>query len=181
MTIVYLVGFMGSGKSTIAKRLSQLWNETYADTDQEIERMYEKKIPDIFIEQGESAFRDYESKVLKNLNEPIIATGGGIVERKENIEWMKQNGTIIYLYASFHEISKRLKDDMNRPLWGHSLEKRKILYKKRQAMYEACADITVDTDEKDVETVIQDIMECLNKSCMYLASYREVIIKSKER
>lgn len=164
MTIVYLVGFMGSGKSTIAKRLSQLWNQPYADTDQEIERIYNQTIPDIFAEEGENIFRDYETNVLKKLDKPIVATGGGIVERKENIKWMKQNGIIIYLHTSFNELVKRLKHDINRPLWEQSLEKRKSLYKKRQEMYESCADMTVNTDEKDVDTVTQVIMEWLNKS-----------------
>ncbi|HEY4602627.1 MAG TPA: shikimate kinase [Cerasibacillus sp.] len=163
MTIVYLVGFMGSGKSTIAKRLSQLWNKPYADTDQEIEQTYDKTIPDIFSEEGEHVFRDYETNILKKVNKPIVATGGGIVERIDNIHLMKQNGVIIYLHTSFSEIADRLKHDMNRPLWEQSLKDRKALYKRRQQMYEGCADIIIHTDQKDINTVAQEIMDWLNK------------------
>lgn len=158
MKTIYLIGFMGSGKSTIGGKLGEVLIENYLDTDREIEKVYKQNIPEIFSEKGEETFRQYETAILKKVNQPIISTGGGIVERKENIHIMKQNGTIIYLATSFKEIFKRLEKDVNRPLWNKDIADRKALYYKRVHLYEKHADEIIVTDGKSPEMIVNEIL-----------------------
>ncbi|MGQ0415199.1 shikimate kinase, partial [Bacillus sp. HC-TM] len=91
MKSIYITGYMGAGKTTIGKALSKELHMDVIDTDQKIEEKQEKAIRDIFAEEGEMAFREYESEMLRALpvHNVIITTGGGIIERAENRKWMK--------------------------------------------------------------------------------------------
>lgn len=158
MKIIYLIGFMGSGKSTIGQGLAEDLSKSYLDTDEYIERTYQRKIVDIFAEDGESVFRYYEIEALKKINHvDIVSTGGGIVEKEVNYDTMKNNGVIIYLEASFNEISKRLLNDTNRPLWNNNNGDKKNLFNRRIPLYEKFADYIIKTDDKTIEEIIKEL------------------------
>ncbi|MFD2045993.1 shikimate kinase [Ornithinibacillus salinisoli] len=159
MECIYLIGFMGSGKSTIGKLLSRVLDVPFMDTDEYIVEKNQMKINDIFEKEGEIAFRNYESQALKASKSGVISTGGGIVENEDNMKWMKQNGVIVYLQTSFEEISNRLKEDPTRPLWNKRIKERHELFHQRCNMYSKCADYIVTTDKKSVENIVDDIKE----------------------
>lgn len=158
MQIIYLIGFMGSGKTTVGRALSEALQEQAVDIDVEIESSLGKKIVDIFQDEGECGFRIHETATLRSLQHiPIISTGGGIVERQENITYMKETGVIVYLKASYELIAKRLSGDSSRPLWQGNQEKR-ALYQRRITMYAACADVTVDCNKLTLEEQVDFIL-----------------------
>jgi len=137
---IYIVGFMASGKSTVGRTIAKMTNRTFVDLDDMIEQEASMKISDIFSEYGEKHFRDIENRVLRDCalsGNLIIATGGGIVENSENMEFMKSNGTVVYLKASLEILSARLSPmgKAKRPLWQdkESLEAR---YNSRVPLYE---------------------------------------------
>ncbi|WP_077326946.1 shikimate kinase [Virgibacillus siamensis] len=160
---IYLIGFMGSGKSTVGKILSNLMGSGYVDTDALIEEKY-GPIPKIFSTYGENTFRSYETSVLKEVpnGAAVISTGGGIVERDENISFMKDNGVIVYLHTSFEQIQARLHNDTGRPLWNRDIQEKKNLFQKRIEIYRDCAGITITTDDKEPIMIAEEIKEELN-------------------
>lgn len=165
MKTIYLIGFMGSGKSTVGLRLAKKLNRSFIDTDDYIKQNYNMSIPDIFKKYGEQTFRQYEIEALRNTTAySIIATGGGIVERKENILAMK-NGTIIYLETSFEEIVNRLKKDQSRPLWKSTKSEQMTLYNKRMQMYKKNAHFTIETTYKTVDEVVSAIVSKMKNKC----------------
>ena len=113
---IYLIGMMGSGKSTLGKTLSEKIQKSFIDLDSEIEKAAGKFISEIFDIDGEEQFRKMESKQLKQYSESIVACGGGIVLKDENREFINENGVTILLTASMEELSHRLSDSGNRPL-----------------------------------------------------------------
>ncbi|WP_440602590.1 shikimate kinase [Bacillus sp. GB_SG_008] len=159
MRALYITGFMGAGKTTIGKALSCVLHIPVIDTDQRIEEKTKKIIRDIFSEEGEDVFRKYESEVLQLLptKDCIITTGGGIVEKAENRQWMKEHGTVIYLYCDPYVIAERIAGDTTRPLFQKEnipsfIEK----FEKRQAYYEEAV-LKIDTTNKSIETIVQEI------------------------
>ncbi|MCP1125144.1 MULTISPECIES: shikimate kinase [Bacillus] len=159
MRALYITGFMGAGKTTIGKALSSVLHIPVIDTDQRIEEKTKKIIRDIFSEEGEDVFRKYESEVLQLLptKDCIITTGGGIVEKAENRQWMKEHGTVIYLYCDPYVIAERIAGDTTRPLFQKEnipsfIEK----FEKRQAYYEEAV-LKIDTTNKSIETIVQEI------------------------
>src|SRR5699024_549258 len=159
MKRIYLIGFMGSGKSTVGLYLQHTFAQTFIDTDQYIEQTRQKEISQIFADEGEDQFRQYEIQALQSLLDfDVIATGGGIVERKENYKMMHSNGVIIYLQTSFPEIMSRLKYDSSRPLWDQQITEREKLYERRHTMYKNIADHIIHTDGLHVEEIGKEIM-----------------------
>ncbi|MBP1950362.1 shikimate kinase [Virgibacillus litoralis] len=163
MKTLYLIGFMGSGKSTIGEMLSSLLHVPHIDTDNMVEEVYEQTIAEIFQNNGEGTFRMYESEVLKNtpVQNHIISTGGGIVERDENVLFMKENGVVVYLETSFDEIAERLEYDQTRPLWSKNVQEKKDLFIRRQKLYEKNTDILVHTDNKSAIEITEEIKALL--------------------
>ncbi len=157
---------MGAGKTTIGKYLGQKLGYKFLDVDHEIEKTEKKTINDIFIENGESTFRSIESHVLRSIvseDNQVIATGGGIVAKKENIELMVEKGKIIYLNLSIETQLVRLKDDHNRPLLKESSDIRTTLTdlnKKRGAIYQSIANFSVSS-EGDHNNVVNKIINKL--------------------
>lgn len=168
MKPIFLIGFMGSGKSTIGKALSERYNLSFVDLDDYIVKKQGMEITKIFEQFGEDKFRELEHEALNEvLLKNIIATGGGIVEQKENVSLMKEIGTIIYLHATFAEIDHRLKGDQTRPLWLNSnLKEKQQLYARRNTLYRSCADYIISTDQQTIHEIITNIMDkvTLNKS-----------------
>ncbi|MDG5788720.1 shikimate kinase [Evansella sp. AB-P1] len=157
--ILYLIGFMGSGKTTIGKQLAVKEECDFVDLDDYIVQQNNMNIPQIFEQFGEEGFRSWESQALHQCSlqgKVIIATGGGIVENSENIDFMKENGKVVYLKASFETIYSRIKDDGNRPITKEGLSGLKKRYMNRVPLYEK-ADYIVSTEDKSLEEVISEL------------------------
>jgi shikimate kinase len=163
---IFLVGFMGAGKSTVGKILAEKTGYSFYDADQYIEEKAGTTITQIFAEHGEPYFRDLESEatqeLAKNENQ-VIATGGGVVQRDRNWDAMKENGVTVYLKASVETIWERIKDDTTRPLLQveNPVETARELLNKRTPMYEK-ADIIVLTDNLSLEQAADEILSLLN-------------------
>jgi len=162
---VFLVGFMGAGKTTVGKILADKTRYEYLDADKVIEKRAGATITQIFSEHGEPYFRDLESESLEELaknGNQVIATGGGVIQRDRNWDAMKKNGITIYLKASVETIWDRIKDDTTRPLLQveDPLETARDLLNNRTPMYEK-ADIIFITDDFSPEQIADEILELL--------------------
>ncbi len=116
---VVLIGFMGTGKSSVGKALAKLLGRTWVDIDQMVEKESGKKISEIFEAQGEAAFRKLEKEAVRELSEKdelVITTGGGAVVDVENFEMLQKNAVMIALFASPETVFSRVKDSRHRPL-----------------------------------------------------------------
>ncbi|MCT4687083.1 shikimate kinase [Vallitalea sp.] len=163
---ILLVGFMGSGKSVVGKRLSKILNRDFIDTDTEIEKEEKRSIKDIFYNDGEDYFRNLESKLLETLvdkNNCIISTGGGIVLRENNRELLKKIGKVIFLHADVEHILNNVKNDDTRPLLQTEDYATKIskMLESREDKYLSSADIIIQTSGKDVESIAEEIITLL--------------------
>ena len=119
MRNVFLIGFMGSGKSTIASYLAENYGMEIIDMDQLIVEREGMAIPDIFAQKGELYFRDVETNLLIQMQgeqNKVVSCGGGVVLRDENVQEMKKSGQVVLLNAKPETILERVKDDDNRPL-----------------------------------------------------------------
>lgn len=160
---IILVGFMGCGKSTVGKKLAGAFGYEFLDTDELIEAQQGKKISDIFAEQGEDAFRQMETDLIKQLKKEakkkVIATGGGMPMREENRKLLREVGTVVFLEANIETILERLQNDTTRPLAaGEDREKRlRPLYEKRHPLYLDAAEVVVDTEGKSFYGIIQEL------------------------
>lgn len=159
MKRVYLTGFMGAGKTTIGRCLAHRLRAPLLDTDDYIEARLGKSISRIFAEEGEAAFRRYERELLREVptEYKIVTTGGGMVIQKENRDWMKQTGTVIYLHCEFDELVKRLAGDTTRPLLAQRRDQLKALWEQRLPYYYE-ADWVVQTAGKSVEQIADEMI-----------------------
>ena len=161
---IYLIGMMGSGKSTVGKTLSEKMHKPFIDLDSEIEKRTGKNISEIFDTDGEEQFRKMETKQLKQYSESIVACGGGIILKDENREFINGNGATILLTASMEELSHRLSDSGNRPLLvdNNTEEALTKLWLERQVNYLNTADLTIQTDGKNPEQLTEEILLHIN-------------------
>lgn len=163
---VYLVGFMGSGKSAIGKRLSFATKLPFYDMDTEIERKMGMSIPRIFELYGEAYFRELETEFLRNFRDEycIIATGGGVAMRRENREIMRKTGLVFFLNAPFRDIWRRIATDKNRPIVQRStraeLEK---LYYDRKPYYLRAGHFKVETERRSLLDITTYIVFQINR------------------
>jgi len=160
---IVLIGLMGSGKTTVGKLLAQKLNKKFIDTDEYIENEEKITINEIFSRFGETCFRNLETDTVKKIclsDNQIISTGGGIVEKPENIKILKKKGIVFYLYAPVDELYSRIKNEKNRPLLNNDAPKWALekLFHKREKLYELC-DFKIDTTGKNVEEITQEIIE----------------------
>ena len=161
---IYLIGMMGSGKSTVGKTLSEKMHKPFIDLDSEIEKGTGENISEIFDIDGEEQFRKMETKQLKQYSESIVACGGGIVLKDENREFINENGVTILLTASMEELSRRLSDSGNRPLLADDNTEEALtkLWLERQLNYLNTADFTIETDGKNPEILSEEILVQIN-------------------
>lgn len=160
---IFLIGFMGVGKSTIGKALAQELQTDLIEMDETIEKEQGISINDIFAQYGEKYFRDLESELVVRIGEgrnSVVSCGGGVVLRAENVENMKKSGKIVFLTATPETIYKRVCNSTNRPLLNGNMNVEYIaqLMEKRHTIYQECADIIVGTDEKVIEDIIHEIL-----------------------
>ena len=164
---IILVGPMGSGKTTIGRRLSEKLSLDFFDSDHEIIDTTGVSIDHIFDVEGEKGFRTRESDVLKKLcNMPniVLATGGGAVILEENRELMKKASSIIYLSSSVDQILRRTAKSKTRPLLEKSNNRRKTItdiVEARDSLYREVSSHIIDTNGKKLNEVIDEIIKAL--------------------
>ena len=161
---IVLVGPMGSGKTTIGRRLAYELNRDFFDTDHKIIDKTGVTIDHIFDIEGEEGFRERESKILENLcqmSNIILATGGGIVILSKNRKILKNTGLVVYLSSSVDQLLRRTAKSKSRPLLENSTNRRKTiteLVEARDMYYREVASIVVDTTGKKLQEVINIII-----------------------
>jgi shikimate kinase len=163
---IILVGPMGSGKSTIGNMLAKKLNRDFKDSDHFIEQRTGVDIARIFDIEGETGFRDRESKALKTLlsqNNRVVATGGGSVLREENRALLRSKGYIIFLDTSVNQQLQRLRRDKKRPLLQteNPRERLENLFDARRPIYLDLADLAIKTDRKLARKLASDIINRL--------------------
>lgn len=160
---IVLTGFMGTGKSTVGKKLSEKLNWGFIDTDELIEKKAGMKIKDIFSRFGEDYFRELETNTIievSNLDRYIIAVGGGAVLKDINMKYLEKNGVIINLKAKPETIYKRTVNTDERPLLNkpNPMEEIKKLLAYREPYYKRCS-FVIETDELSIDEVADKIIK----------------------
>ena len=167
MQNIYLIGFMGSGKSTVAAVFRERHQMQLIEMDQKISEQEGMSIPQIFEKHGEAYFRSLETELLKELQgseNQIVSCGGGVVLRPENVEFMKENGTIVLLWAKPKTILNRVKGNSDRPLLNGNMNEEYIseMMNQRKPKYNMAADVVVHTDGKNALEICNEIVEKIN-------------------
>ena len=166
---IVLIGFMGTGKSSVGLRLAHKLKKEFVDIDQEIENVSGMSIAEMFKHHGETRFRAEESLMVNKLGERedmIIATGGGVVLLKENIAALKKNGILVCLDASLEDIFERVnRKKGSRPLLKKNtrIEDISALLKVREPYYADAADIRVKTSNRKQDDIVNEIIREIEK------------------
>lgn len=165
---IILIGYRGSGKTTVGKHLALRLNVPFIDTDHLIEHKAGKTISQIFTQEGELGFRQRETLALKEamqLGDGVISTGGGVLLRPENRLIIRKADLIVYLTAPVHILAERTKNDTNRPPLTNLPHEEEIvvILKERIPLYEAAADITIDTSCHSIEEAANIIFQKVKK------------------
>lgn len=160
---LFLVGFMGAGKSTVSRALSSLCGLNIVEMDQIIAERNGMSIPEIFAQKGEDYFRQEETDLLRSCRtrkNQIVSCGGGVVMRPVNVEEMKQNGLIVLLQARPETILERVQDSHDRPLLENNktVDHIAALMEARRPAYEAAADLVIDTDGKTALEICEELL-----------------------
>ena len=162
---VFFVGFMGAGKTSVARRLARQCHVVSVDMDTYLERREGKKVKAIFAESGEEGFRALETDVLGELaaKEPLLVScGGGVVTREENRAILERAGFVVHLKVSADEAAGRISDTSTRPLF-QNLDAARERCEDRGPLYERVADATVDTAGKSVPAIAREVQNVLVK------------------
>jgi shikimate kinase len=164
---IYLVGFMGTGKTAVGKELAKRKNWQFLDMDELIELKEKATITEVFSRKGEPYFRKVETQALKQVSREknfVVACGGGIVINPDNIKTMKETGLMICLAATPEAILKRTSSYAHRPLLNVPNPKKQIeLLLKLRAPYYAKADKTIDTSKISVKEIVAKIIKLTAK------------------
>ena len=160
---VFFIGFMGSGKSSVACAVARDAGLPFADLDTQIVEQAGCSISQIFAQQGQDEFRALEAAALHEVVQDtpqVVACGGGIVERQDNIDLMRANGYVVCLEVDFDEAAKRIGTDPDRPLFADR-EQARALAKAREALYHQAADTVIDTTGRSIaelSAAVRDIL-----------------------
>lgn len=165
---IFLIGFMGTGKSTVARAFAKYHAMDVVEMDERIEERNVMSISDIFKHRGELFFRREETELLREIGtqkNKIVSCGGGVPMREENVAEMKKSGKVVLLTATPQTVLERVKDGHNRPLLENNkqLETIEELMGQRKTAYEKAADIVVSTEKKEALEICQEIMEKINR------------------
>lgn len=161
---IYLIGFMGTGKTTISHKLQQLTQAEEIDMDAWIVDKNGMSINDMFEKYGETYFRDRETDAIREIAgyaPAIVSCGGGAVLRDQNTQMMKETGKIVLLTATPETIYERVKDSTDRPLLNGNMNVAHIaeLMEKRRELYAKACDISVATDGKTPQAIAEEILK----------------------
>ena len=160
-----MVGMMGSGKTTIGRALARYLGKDFVDSDEEIQKRTGVTIPHIFDVEGETGFRQRESAAICDLvrcdNDLVLATGGGAVLADQNRELLQQNGIVIYLKASVHDLWQRTRHDRNRPLLQTDDPHAKLteLFQQRDPLYRQVADIVIQSGKQSAHALMLHLVD----------------------
>ena len=164
---IFLIGYRGSGKTSVGSSLSDIIGWPFIDTDFKLVKELEMNILEIVDKKGWDFFREKESALLKkvcNHDKQVVATGGGIVLNKENIVNMKKNGTIIWLKATFETVKRRILIDSKTKDFRPSLTPKKLDEEIKETLllrkpyYEKAMDFSIDTDNLDIDDVCKAVI-----------------------
>lgn len=163
---IFLIGFMGSGKSSVSRVLHRKYQMEQLEMDEEIERQEQMTISEIFQEKGEPYFRNLETELLKKIGSRenlVVSCGGGTAMRKENVQIMRNHGRIVLLKASPETVYERVRNSHARPLLEGNMNVSYIrkLMEGRMPAYEEASDFIVETDGKKVEEICREILRQL--------------------
>lgn len=158
---IILIGFMGSGKTSVAKILAKKLKIPLIEMDSlVVSESKRKDIKEIFEKDGELKFRELEIKIargLSSLKDGVISTGGGVVINKIILDYLRNDGIVIYLRTSFANVSQRVGSFSQRPLFKSKKEAKK-LYRFRKILYINYADIMISTNNRTIQQVADDII-----------------------
>ena len=168
-----LVGMMGSGKTTMGRLLAKHLGKVFVDSDEEIIKRTGVTIPHIFDVEGESGFRLRETAALRNLvkrDNMVLATGGGAVLDEQNRTMLQQNGIVIYLKASVHDLWHRTRHDRNRPLLQTSNPHARLteIFQQRDPLYQQVSDLIAQSGKQSVHALMLQLVEeidAFKRSC----------------
>lgn len=163
---VFLVGFMGAGKTSVARKLARMAGVASVDMDTYIERCEHKRVKEIFAEVGEEGFRAIETQTLYELGmkkDPmVISCGGGVVLRPENRKALSELGLVVYLSVTAAEAASRISDVSSRPLFG-DLQNAQRVIDERLPLYEEVADVTIDTVGHGSSSIAHEVFDILKE------------------
>lgn len=165
---VYLVGPMGSGKTTIGQRVAVILGLEFLDCDHELESHTGASVNLIFDVEGEAGFRERETRMLAELTERrgiLLATGGGVVLREENRRMLSETGLVVYLNTSVQQQIKRLSRDRSRPLLQTPDRRAKLmrLAEERNPLYRSIADIEFPAQNRGLDSVARDLADTIRR------------------
>jgi len=155
---IFLIGMMGCGKSTLGRLLADHIGCSFADLDEEIVRYEERSIPEIFAAEGDAGFRLCETAALECILDEapcVVATGGGIVTREENIRLMRRHGLVIWLNRPLEDMIATVRQDTRPNLAGDKEERMRTLFAARKALYQRAAHIEFDNRLPAPESVLR--------------------------
>lgn len=173
---LYLVGFMGTGKSTIGRAVAQRLGFKLLDSDHEIERIQGKSIPDIFAQQGEPAFRVMERQFVEGghpADHTVVACGGGLVVQPGMLELLRGKGVVICLHASLATVLERTQRNRNRPLLevADPSERIRTLYAEREPIYKRAGTVIL-TDSRPLNDIVAHVVRAWRREAMDFARAR---------
>lgn len=173
---LYLVGFMGTGKSTIGRAVAQRLGFRLLDSDHEIERLQGKSIPEIFAQQGEPAFRGMERQFVDGghpADRTVVACGGGLVVQAGMLDLLRAKGVVICLHASLATVLERTQRNRNRPLLdvADPSERIRTLYAVREPIYKRAGTVIL-TDSRPLNDIVAHVVRAWRREALDFARAR---------
>ena len=165
---IFLVGMMGAGKTTVGKLLAQQMGKAFIDSDEEIQQRTGVTISHIFDIEGEAGFRQREANVIQalaQLDNIVLATGGGVVLSEQNRDALRHNGIVVYLKSTVHDLWQRTRHDRNRPLLqtADPHARLKELHEQRDPLYTQAADLIMTTGKQNVHSLVLQLQQELTR------------------